>query len=92
MDCQVLPGLLRLRTKAQKPDIHFSQYTLVNGPKAQIGSNLCFRIMFPQKQFNKKVKNNNFTPISDLLFLRLTKTFTQIFFCLHKHNRNLKTD
>ena len=43
------------------------------------------------KELIKKVKNTNFTPISDLHFLRLTKTVIQVFVCLHKHNRNLKS-
>ena len=44
-----MPHLLRLKTKADKPDIQFSQYTLVNGPKTQSGSTLCSWLMFPQK-------------------------------------------
>ena len=89
---RILPNLLRLTTKPQKPGIQFLQYTYVNGPKTQPGSNLCSWIMFPQKRFHKKVKNTNFSPISNLLFLRLTKTVKQLFVCLYKHNRNLKTD
>ena len=88
---KILPDLFRLTTKAQKPDIQFPQYTYVNGPKTQPGSNLCSWIMSPQKRFHKKVKSTNFSPISDLIFLRLTKTVKQLFVCLYKHNRNLKT-
>ena len=97
---KILPDLLRLTTKAQKPDIQFSQYTYVNGPKTQPGSNLCSWIMFPQKGFHKKVRNTNFSPISDLLFLRLTNTIAtwrltkkkfsyiySLFSCLKKYFR-----
>ena len=36
------------------------------------------------KKLMKKVKNKNFSPISDLGI--------EMFVCLHKHNRNLKID
>ena len=35
---KILPDLLKLRTKAERPDIQFSQHT--SGPKAQSGSKL----------------------------------------------------
>ena len=43
----------------------------------------------------KTVKNTkNFTPISGVLFLRLTcnETLIQMFACLHKHNYNIIFD
>ena len=45
------------------------------------------------KKVNEKVKNTNFTPISDVPFLRLTynQTVIQMFVCFHKHDRNLIT-
>ena len=38
---QHIAKLLKLRTKAKKPDIKFPRYTQVNGLKAQSGTKLC---------------------------------------------------
>ena len=51
---RILPVLLKLKTKAEKPDTQFSQHTY--GPKTQSGSNLCPWLM---NIFIKKLVKEN---------------------------------
>ena len=61
---KILPDLFRLRTKAEKPDIS-------KRSKGTIWQKFMLIINVSTKKLIKKEKNTNFTPISDVLFLRL---------------------
>ena len=69
---KILPDLTQVKNEGNEAWHTISQHIQVNGPKAQGKKIMLLINVFIKKLLMEKVKNTNFTQISNALFLRLT--------------------
>ena len=69
---KILPDLLRLRMERQRNLTYSFTIDITKRSKGTVWQQFMLLINVSTKKLMKKVKNTNFTPISDVLFLRLT--------------------
>ena len=86
---KILPDLLRLRMERQRNLTYSFTIDITKRSKGTVWQQFMLLINVSTKKLMKKVKNTNFTPISDVLFLRLTYNYAliQMFVCSHHSHK-----